>query len=50
MAACNVTSLAMSQLVCSPPQIQPAPTDENGIPTVKGLPLVVVSVRYDKLL
>ncbi|XP_014294701.1 plexin-B isoform X1 [Halyomorpha halys] len=41
---CNVTSLAMSQLVCSPPQKQPAPTDENGIPTLKGLPSVVVRV------
>lgn len=28
---CNVTSLAMSQLVCSPPEQQPTDTDENGI-------------------
>lgn len=28
--ACNVTSLAMTQLVCSPPEQQPADTDENG--------------------
>lgn len=27
---CNVTSLAMTQLVCSPPEMQPADTDENG--------------------
>lgn len=27
---CNVTSLAMSQLVCSPPEQQPTDTDENG--------------------
>lgn len=27
---CNVTSLAMSQLVCSPPEQQPADTDEKG--------------------
>lgn len=44
MAVCNVTSLAMTQLVCTPPQIQPDPTDEKGIPTVTGLPLVVVRV------
>lgn len=28
---CNVTSLAMIQLVCSPPEHQPPDTDENGI-------------------
>lgn len=39
---CNVTSLAMSQLVCSPPEQQPSDTDENGIKTDTGLPLVVV--------
>ena len=27
--ACNVTSLAMTQLVCSPPEQQPPNTDEN---------------------
>lgn len=27
---CNVTSLAMTQLVCSPPEQQPADTDEHG--------------------
>lgn len=27
---CNVTSLAMTQLVCSPPEQQPTDTDENG--------------------
>ncbi|CAH0562365.1 unnamed protein product [Brassicogethes aeneus] len=41
---CNVTSLAMSQLVCSPPEVQPLDTDENGIPTDTNLPLVVVRV------
>ncbi|XP_053671423.1 LOW QUALITY PROTEIN: plexin-B [Anopheles nili] len=44
MAQCNVTSLAPTQLVCSPPLEQPAPTDENGVPTAKDLPLVVVRV------
>lgn len=28
---CNVTSLASTQLVCTPPEKQPFPTDENGI-------------------
>lgn len=42
--ACNVTSLAMTQLVCSPPEYQPADTDENGIKTESGLPMVVVRV------
>lgn len=41
---CNVTSLAMSQLVCSPPETQPADTDENGIKTDHNLPIVVVRV------
>lgn len=31
MMQCNVTSLALTQLVCTPPEQQPAPTDENGI-------------------
>uniref|UniRef100_A0A182NZN8 Sema domain-containing protein n=1 Tax=Anopheles epiroticus TaxID=199890 RepID=A0A182NZN8_9DIPT len=43
-AQCNVTSLAPTQLVCTPPLEQPAPTDENGVPTSKDLPLVVVRV------
>ncbi|XP_066158609.1 plexin-B [Euwallacea fornicatus] len=42
--ACNVTSLAMTQLVCSPPEVQPADTDENNIKTDANLPLVVVRV------
>ncbi|XP_046682902.1 plexin-B isoform X1 [Homalodisca vitripennis] len=42
--ACNVTSLASTQLVCSPPESQPMPTDELGIKTETGLPLVVVRV------
>lgn len=41
---CNVTSLAMIQLVCSPPESQPDDTDENGIKTDHSLPLVVVRV------
>lgn len=41
---CNVTSLAMSQLVCSPPEVQPQETDENGLVDEMGLPLVVVRV------
>ncbi|KAF7286951.1 hypothetical protein GWI33_002800 [Rhynchophorus ferrugineus] len=41
---CNVTSLAMTQLVCSPPEVQPAGTDENGIKTDMNIPLVVVRV------
>lgn len=31
---CNVTSLAMSQLVCSPPDQQPLDTDENGVKVI----------------
>ncbi|XP_014213293.1 plexin-B [Copidosoma floridanum] len=41
---CNVTSLATSQLVCTPPDQQPAGTDEYGLRTEQGLPLVVVRV------
>ncbi|EZA53760.1 Plexin-B [Ooceraea biroi] len=41
---CNVTSLAHTQLVCTPPDQQPADTDELGIKTESGLPLVVVRV------
>lgn len=41
---CNVTSLALTQLVCTPPDQQPAGTDEHGYKTEKGLPLVVVRV------
>ncbi|ROT70941.1 Plexin-B [Penaeus vannamei] len=32
-AVCNVTSLAATQLVCTPPEDQPAPTDERGVST-----------------
>lgn len=28
---CNVTSLALTQLVCTPPEQQPSPSDENGV-------------------
>ncbi|XP_049807019.1 plexin-B [Schistocerca serialis cubense] len=41
---CNVTSLALTQLVCTPPESQPPSTDELGIKTDEGLPLVVVRV------
>lgn len=41
---CNVTSLANTQLVCIPPQFQPHPTDDYGLPTKNGLPLIVVSL------
>lgn len=41
---CNVTSLAFTQLVCTPPDTQPAATDENGVDTPEDLPLVVVRV------
>ncbi|KAJ8983308.1 hypothetical protein NQ317_010846 [Molorchus minor] len=41
---CNVTSLAMSQLVCSPPEQQPSSTNERGVKTDTNLPLVVVRV------
>ena len=43
-AICNVTSLAMTQLVCTPPEMQPEPTDERGVYTPEQLPLVVVHV------
>ncbi|XP_034935883.1 plexin-B [Chelonus insularis] len=43
-ALCNVTSLAYTQLVCTPPDQQPAGTDEMGMKTKRGLPLVVVRV------
>nr|XP_040232353.2 plexin-B [Anopheles coluzzii] len=43
-AQCNVTSLAPTQLVCTPPLEQPEATDENGVPTANDLPLVVVRV------
>lgn len=42
--SCNVTSLAHSQLVCNPPETQPSGTDELGVRTDGGLPLVVVRV------
>lgn len=43
--SCNVTSLTMTQLVCTPPEMQPANTDENGIQIRDiNLPLVVVKI------
>lgn len=41
---CNITSLALTQLLCIPPEQQPASTDENGIDQSADLPLVVVKV------
>ncbi|XP_058804816.1 LOW QUALITY PROTEIN: plexin-B [Phymastichus coffea] len=41
---CNVTSLALTQLVCTPPEYQPLGSDELGSRTERGLPLVVVRV------
>lgn len=41
---CNVTSLALNQLVCIPPEQQPDSTDEYGYETDAGLPLVVVHI------
>lgn len=43
-AKCNVTSLALNQLVCIPPLQQPDSTDENGYEMDAGLPLVVVRI------
>ncbi|KAG0427984.1 hypothetical protein HPB47_025004 [Ixodes persulcatus] len=41
---CNITSLAMNQLVCLPPEVQPSGTDEVGRWTDNGLPMVVVRI------
>ncbi|XP_035219207.1 plexin-B-like isoform X4 [Stegodyphus dumicola] len=41
---CNLTSLASTQLVCLPPEVQPSGTDEYGRRTEEGLPMVVVRV------
>ncbi|XP_067614114.1 plexin-B-like isoform X1 [Eurosta solidaginis] len=41
---CNITSLALNQLVCIPPEKQPPSTDENGVDQTNSLPLVVVRV------
>lgn len=41
---CNITSLALNQLLCIPPEQQPLPTDENGVDQSTDLPLVVVKV------
>lgn len=43
VVSCNITSLASTQLVCIPPQVQPSATDEMGKATDLNLPLVVVS-------
>lgn len=44
---CNVTSLAMTQLVCLPPEVQPPGTDEIGRRTDHKLPLVVIRVGHN---
>ncbi|PRD29999.1 UNVERIFIED_CONTAM: PlexB [Trichonephila clavipes] len=41
---CNLTSLASTQLVCFPPEVQPTGTDEIGRRTDTGLPMVVIRV------
>lgn len=41
---CNITSLAMNQLVCLPPEVQPSGTDEVGRWTGNGYPMVVVRI------
>ena len=43
---CNVTSVAATQLVCTPPEDQPLPTDEHGHDTQDTFPLVVVHVGH----
>jgi plexin A len=48
-STCNMTSLASTQLLCSPPEDQPTPTDERGVTTSELLPMVVVHVgRYQR--
>lgn len=48
-STCNMTSLANTQLVCTPPEDQPSPTNEVGITTQELLPLVVVHVgKYQR--
>lgn len=48
-SSCNMTSLASTQIVCSPPDNQPSPTDERGVTTAELLPQVVVHVgRYQR--
>ncbi|XP_074600461.1 plexin-B-like isoform X2 [Brevipalpus obovatus] len=41
---CNLTSLTHSQLICIPPESQPAGTDEHGRRTANDLPMVVIRV------
>ncbi|KAL9872786.1 plexin-B isoform X2 [Glossina fuscipes] len=41
---CNVTSLTLTQLLCTPPEKQPIPTDESGLEQTSDFPLVVVKV------
>ncbi|RWS31673.1 Plexin-B-like protein [Leptotrombidium deliense] len=41
---CNLTSLSMTQLICTPPEVQPEDTDELGRRTDNNLPAVVVTI------
>jgi len=41
---CNVTSLTMNQLICSPPDAYPSATDEFGQKTELNLPAVVITM------
>ncbi|XP_063219217.1 plexin-B isoform X2 [Bacillus rossius redtenbacheri] len=41
---CNVTSLALTQLVCIPPETQPVGTKDVGVGAEMALPIVVVHV------
>uniref|UniRef100_A0A914WT31 Sema domain-containing protein n=1 Tax=Plectus sambesii TaxID=2011161 RepID=A0A914WT31_9BILA len=41
---CNVTVVAMRQLVCKPPRVQPIATDDKGQPVGGNRPMVVVLV------
>lgn len=41
---CNLTSLSMTQLVCSPPDVKPPETDEFGRKSDNDLPVVVVRI------
>ncbi|KAJ8983519.1 hypothetical protein NQ317_012010 [Molorchus minor] len=48
---CNVTSLSRHQLTCRPPETQPQPINDQGLPNGEALPEVVVivggSLRYN---
>ncbi|KAJ8955408.1 hypothetical protein NQ318_003506 [Aromia moschata] len=48
---CNVTSLSRHQLTCRPPETQPEPLNDQGVPNGEALPEVIVivggSLRYN---